>query len=177
MRKNIDLKKFLAIITLFFLLNQSQTLYAQFSNEEVDYIIERKVWCVTDINVDGNSGRPDGKWLFFSGMNFINGEDDKVDDITDIIEKKYTDDGMSITYFDKRKESLVKINFTINKNKIHPDFDDDPDSDFDKNDKYVGLTGVIEIDNQTVNLKLSCTSIINGIYSSSNLPTNNWDGN
>ena len=39
----------------------------------------------------------DGKWFYISGMNIVNGEDDYTAGVGDILNKKYTEDGISIT--------------------------------------------------------------------------------
>ncbi len=165
------MKKLLILFTFFLFLTQFQIAYSQFSSDEVDKIIDGKVWCITDIKVNGESKGADGKWMFISGMNLVSGDDDRLDDVTDIINKKHTEFGIVITYLDKRSERLIKLNLTINENKTHPDSNEYSY----KANTYVELIGSME--NQPVELRLSCTSLIHGESSTTKLPSRNWDGN
>jgi len=164
------MKKLLVLCVIFFIHNQIS--FSQFSNEEVDQIINDRVWCVTNIIIDGESKGPDGKWIFISGMNLVSGEDDKIGEAKDILSKKYTENGIVITFLD-RGESLAKVNLTINKNKTHPDSNEYSYKPY----TYVELKGSSKNDNGNIELILSCTSLIHGESRTSKLPSNNWDGN
>lgn len=167
------MNKLLTIILFMACLNQSQIVYGQLSQEEIDKIIHKKVWCITDIKVDGESKGADGKWLFISEMNMIVGEDERIDKVIDLLNKKYIENGLLITYLDDRTESLVKTKFIVNKNKKHPDSNE---YSYEPN-TYVGLIGKMNIDNVKITLQLICTSVAYGESSLKKLPPKNWNGN
>ena len=156
------MKKLLSFWVIFLILIHNQTSFAQLSNEEVDQIINERVWCITNIIVNEQPKRPDGKWIFISGMNLVSGEDYRIFEVNDILHKNYTDNGIEITFLDRGEEQNVKL--TINNKKIDAD-----------SHTYVELSGFIKNDNDIFELILTCTSLIGG--SGRNLPTKDWDGN
>jgi len=140
--------------------------FGQFSNEDLDKIINERTWCITNITVDGKNDRPGGKWVYISGMNIVNGEDDYIAGVEDILNKKYTEDGISITSLFYGSE--VTFNFKIPKEN-HSLMADGVNEITDLKDTYVEL--ILSIDGAEA--RLTCTSLI-GRWGS--LPIKNWNG-
>ena len=156
------MKKLLFTIALLI----SFSSFGQFSNEDLDKIINERTWCITNIIVDGKNDRPDGKWFYISGMNIVNGEDDNIAGVEDILNKKYTEDGISITSLFYGSE--VTFNFKIPKEN-HSLMADGVNEITDLKDTYVEL--ILSIDGAEA--RLTCTSLIDRWGS---LPIKNWNG-
>lgn len=142
--------------------------FGQFSNEALDEIINERVWCITNITVNGENESPDGKWMYISGMNLVSGEDDRIDNVSDILNKVYSGDGITITSnFGGWNNEPETVSLKILKSKeppivgaLVPDFG-------------YGLTGSID-GKDYLEFRFSCTSLIGRTGS---LPTHNWNGN
>ena len=140
--------------------------FGQFSNEDLDKIINERTWCLTNMTVDGKNDRPDGKWVYISGMNIVNGEDDYIAGVEDILNKKYSEDGISITILEKGSE--LTVNLKIPKEN-HSLMADGVNEITDLKDTYVEL--ILSIDGAEA--RLTCTSLIDRWGS---LPIKNWNG-
>ena len=140
--------------------------FGQFSNEDLDKIINERTWCITNITVDGKNDKPDGKWVYISGMNIVNGEDDYIAGVEDILNKKYSEDGISITILEKGSE--LTVNLKIPKEN-HSLMADGVNEITDLKDTYVEL--ILSIDGAEA--RLTCTSLIDRWGS---LPIKNWNG-
>ena len=140
--------------------------FGQFSNEDLDKIINERTWCITNITVDGKNDKPDGKWIYISGMNIVNGEDDYIAGVEDILNKKYTEDGISITVLENGSE--LTLNLKIPKEN-HSLMADGVNEITDLKDTYVEL--ILSIDGAEA--RLTCTSLIDRWGS---LPIKNWNG-
>jgi hypothetical protein len=154
------------IYTLALLISFSS--FGQFSNEDLDKIINERTWCITNILVDGKNARPDGKWFYISGMHIVNGEDDYIFGVEDILNKKYTEDGISITSLSYGSE--VKFNVKIPKEN-HSLMADGVNEITDLKDTYVELI----LSSDKVEARLTCTSLIEGNRYGS-LLIKNWNG-
>ena len=144
--------------------------FGQFSNEDLDKIINERTWCITNITVNGENDRPDGKWFKISGMNIVNGEDDYIAGVEDILNKKYTEDGISITSLFYGSE--VTFNFKIPKEN-HSLMADGVNEITDLKNTYVELISEINEGKDYYVARLTCTSLI-GRWGS--LPIKNWNG-
>ena len=142
--------------------------FGQFSNEDLDKIINERTWCITNITVDGKNDKPDGKWIYISGMNIVNGEDDYIAGVEDILNKKYSEDGISITILEKGSE--LTVNLKIPKEN-HSLMVDGVNEITNLKDTYVEL--ILSVDNSLLEARLTCTSLIDRWGS---LPIKNWNG-
>ena len=143
--------------------------FGQFSNEDLDKIINERTWCITNIIVDGKNDRPDGKWFYISGMNIVNGEDDNIAGVEDILNKKYTEDGISITSLFYGSE--VTFNLKIPKEN-HSLMADGVNEITNLKDTYVELI-LTQMAVDGAEARLTCTSLIDRWGS---LPIKNWNG-
>ena len=142
--------------------------FGQFSNEDLDKIINERTWCITNITVNGENDRPDGKWFYISGMNIVYGEDDSIFGVEDILNKKYTEDGITITSLFYGSEAT--FNFKIPKEN-HSLMADGVNEITDLKDTYVELI----LSSDKVEARLTCTSLIEGNRYGS-LLIKNWNG-
>ena len=144
--------------------------FGQFSNEDLDKIINERTWCITNITVNGENDRPDGKWFYISGMNIVYGEDDSIFGVEDILNKKYTEDGITITSLFYGSEAT--FNFKIPKEN-HSLMADGVNEITNLKDTYVELISEINEGKDYYVARLTCTSLI-GRWGS--LPIKNWNG-
>ena len=172
------MKNILFILTLLI----SFSSFGQFSNEALDEIINERVWCITNIAVNGENKRPDGKWVYISGMNIVSGEDDRIDNMTDILNKVYSGDGITITSIGKWSNEPETVSLKILKSK-------EPATDMTverSTEEAVDAQGKVIVDLEVeligeynngkdyIELRFSCTSLIGRTGS---LPPGNWNGN
>ena len=155
------------LILLLFISLISFSSFGQFSNEDLDKIINERTWCMTSITDNGLKGKNDGKWFYVSGMNIINGEDNYINGIIDITNKKYTQEGISMTIIDMGSE--YTLNFKIPKENYIVKIDE-VNEITDLKNIYVEL--ILSVDNSPV-ARLICTSLIDRFGS---LPIKNWNG-
>jgi tetratricopeptide (TPR) repeat protein len=154
------------IYTLALLISFSS--FGQFSNEDLDKIINERTWCLTNITVDGKNDRPDGKWVYISGMNIVNGEDDYIAGVEDILIKKYTEDGISITVLENGSELTLNLKIPKENHSLMADGENEITN---LKDTYVEL--ILSFDNSLFEARLTCTSLIGRRGS---LPIKNWNG-
>ena len=152
------------LLTLALLISFSS--FGQFSNEDLDKIINERTWCITNITVDGKNDKPDGKWVYISGMNIVNGEDDYIAGVEDILNKKYTEDGISITVLENGSELTLNLKIPKENHSIMADGENEITN---LKDTYVEL--ILSIDGAEA--RLTCTSLIDRWGS---LPIKNWNG-
>ena len=144
--------------------------FGQFSNEDLDKIINERTWCITSLTVNGEKKKNDGKWFYISGMNIVNGEDDYTAGVGDILNKKYTEDGISITSLLYGSEAT--LNLKIPKEN-HSLMADGVNEITNLKDTYVELILEINEGKDYVVARLICTGLI-GRWGS--FPTKNWNG-
>lgn len=160
------MKKILYILALIV----SFSSFGQFSNEDLDKIINERTWCITSLTVNGEKKKNDGKWFYISGMKLVYGEDDYINGVDDILNKKYNEDGITITsLFYGREETL---NFKIPKEN-HSLMADGVNEITNLKDTYVELISEINDGKDYVVARLTCTSLI-GRWGS--FPIKNWNG-
>ena len=138
-----------------------------FSDEDLDKIINERTWCITNITVNGENDRPEGKWMYISGMNLVFGENDHINGVNDILNKVYSGDGIKMTFIG-RNESPVTLSLKIPQSKEQSLLNE---GELPQEDELIGEWND---DKDYLEFRLSCTSLIGRIRS---LPTKNWNGN
>ena len=144
--------------------------FGQFSNEDLDIIINERTWCITSMTINGKNDRPDGKWFYISGMNLVYGDDDYISGVADILNKKYNEEGISITSLLYGSE--LTFNFRIPKEN-HSLMADGVNEITNLIGTYVELISEINEGKDYYVARLTCTSLIDRRGS---LPIKNWNG-
>ena len=159
------MKNILFILTLLISFSSFGQL---FSDEDLDKIINERTWCITNITVNGENDRPDGKWMYISGMNMVSGEDDYIDNVSDILNKVYSGDGITITFNGKWSSEPVTLSLKIPQSKEQSLLNE---GELPQEDELIGEWNDGK---DYLEFRLSCTSLIGRTGS---LPPGNWDGN
>ncbi len=158
------MKKILSTLALLIYFNS----FGQFSKDDLDKIINERTWCITSPTVNGEKVKNDGKWFYISGRTMVNGEDDYIRIVEDILNKKYTEDGISITVPLYGSEQTLNLKIPKENQSLVVDGVNEITN---LRDTHVEL--ILTIDNSTFEARLTCTSLIGRRGS---LPIKNWNG-